>query len=101
MSALFEHSLFNKDISNWNVAKVNTMSFLFNNSAFTGDISKWNALNVFDIFGIFSNCPAPVPYWAKITKQKDRVEAIHSYYQKKQIDELLITRPINKPVLKI
>ena len=46
MSALFESSRFNGDISKWDVSNVRNMNEMFCDSEFNGDISKWNVSNV-------------------------------------------------------
>ena len=42
MSGMFYHSLFNGDISSWNVSNVSDMSCMFYYSHFNGNISSWN-----------------------------------------------------------
>ncbi len=39
---MFSHSIFNGNISNWDVSNVTAMNHMFNNSHFNSDISKWN-----------------------------------------------------------
>lgn len=46
MNDMFHGSQFNGDISGWNVSKVQDMSYMFQNSAFNGDIGNWNVSNV-------------------------------------------------------
>ena len=46
MSELFFGSVFNGDISKWNVSNVRKMSYMFFRSDFNGDISNWNVSNV-------------------------------------------------------
>jgi surface protein len=43
---MFKDSLFNQDISNWNVGNVYDMRGMFYGSQFNGDISKWDVSNV-------------------------------------------------------
>lgn len=46
MFGLFSHSRFNGDISKWDVSNVTSMRSMFYNSHFKGDISKWNMSKV-------------------------------------------------------
>ena len=55
MSALFYHSDFNGDISNWNVSNVIDMDSMFYRSLFNGDISRWSVGNVKDFSGMFES----------------------------------------------
>jgi len=55
MSALFYHSNFNGDISNWNVSNVVNMECMFYRSLFDGDISRWDVSNVKDFSGMFQS----------------------------------------------
>ena len=49
-------SIFNQDISNWNIQNVLDMSFMFsNNASFNQDISGWNTTQVSDMTGMFQN----------------------------------------------
>lgn len=43
---MFSGSLFDRNISNWNVSNVINMTPMFLNSHFCGDLSEWNVLNV-------------------------------------------------------
>ena len=45
--------IFNGDISQWDVSKVENMSYMFNRSKFNRDISKWNVSNVTDMRDMF------------------------------------------------
>ena len=42
---MFSDSVFNGDISNWDVSNVNGMSHMFARSKFNGNISNWNVSN--------------------------------------------------------
>lgn len=53
MFGLFSHSRFNGDISKWDVSNVTSMRSMFYNSHFKGDISKWNMSKVKSKEGIF------------------------------------------------
>ena len=46
MSHMFESSVFNGDISDWNVSRVVDMDMMFAKSKFSGDLSKWDVSNV-------------------------------------------------------
>ena len=46
MSALFEGTDFNGDISKWDVSNVENMGHMFSDSKFNGDISKWDTSSV-------------------------------------------------------
>ena len=71
MSSLFADSLFNGDISKWDVSNVISMSYMFSNMpwrhGFCGDISQWNVSNVTDMSGMFEGSPleANPPKWYK------------------------------------
>ena len=47
---MFYKSVFNGDISQWNVSNVTDMSSMFYKSAFNGDISNWDVSNVRDMY---------------------------------------------------
>ena len=54
MTAMFgQTTLFNSDISNWNVSNVQNMSSMFQTSPFNGDISNWNVSNVTNMQQMF------------------------------------------------
>jgi surface protein len=55
MGNMFACSIFNKNISNWDVSNVIDMSYMFKNSKFNKDISKWNVGNVLDMNNMFYN----------------------------------------------
>jgi len=42
MSYMFRYSVFNGDISNWDVSNVRNMPSMFEESVFNGDISNWH-----------------------------------------------------------
>ena len=54
---MFSNSLFNGDISKWDVSNVEDMYAMFSNSLFNGDISKWDVSNVKDMSDMFDGCP--------------------------------------------
>ena len=55
MSYMFySATIFNQDISNWDVSNVTDMSFIFSKAyAFNKDISNWNTQNVTNMAGMF------------------------------------------------
>lgn len=58
MSYLFASSLFNGDISKWDVSRVTNMRRMFSYSHFTGEnggISKWDVSRVKDMYEMFEN----------------------------------------------
>jgi surface protein len=46
MSQMFYSTVFNGDISGWDVSNVEDMDNMFQNSEFDGNISKWNVKSV-------------------------------------------------------
>ncbi len=53
MYALFAQSEFNGDIARWDTSSVTNMSYMFLASLFQGDISKWTVSNVKDMTSTF------------------------------------------------
>ena len=78
MGGMFALSLFNGDISAWNVSNVKYMRSMFHSSIFKGDISGWNVLNVKDMSRIFaySNFNGDISTW-KFDPQCDFTEFIN------------------------
>ena len=57
---------FNKDISKWDVSKVNNMTYMFwHCENFNQDISNWNVSNVRNNNYMFDNCPIKSEYKPK------------------------------------
>lgn len=54
MHSMFAHSLFNGDISQWDVSKVTSMHSMFAHSVFNGDISRWNVSSVIAMNAMFA-----------------------------------------------
>ena len=55
MTKLFEHKLFNEDISNWDVSNVTTMEGMFNAArSFNQPLNEWNVSNVTHMDGMFN-----------------------------------------------
>ena len=70
MYYMFYGSIFNGDISKWDVSNVKDMTCMFEKSKFTGengDISNWDVRNVEDMYGMFDNSPLEKnpPKWYK------------------------------------
>ena len=57
MWGMFQYSLFDGDISDWNVSNVKDMSRMFKYSCFKHDISKWNIRQDCDTSNMFYSCP--------------------------------------------
>ena len=64
---MFWGSLFNGDISKWDVSSVENMYCMFAASKFEGDISKWDVSNVTDMEDMFDDSPLKeddnLPVW--------------------------------------
>ena len=54
---MFSYSVFNKDISNWDVSNVKDIYMMFFNSKFNEDISDWDVSNVLDMTDTFRCSP--------------------------------------------
>ena len=57
MWGMFQYSLFDGDISNWNVSNVKDMSRMFKYSSFKQNISNWSIRQDCDTYYIFHECP--------------------------------------------
>ena len=101
MFYMFCKSQFNGDISNWNTLKVENMSSMFERARFKGDILSWNPYCLEQVAYIFLDCAAPVPYWAKIENNQDRVIAIDAYNQQIQLNQVLKKVGNNRVIVKI
>ena len=53
MERMFYYSKFNGDISGWDVSKVINMSYMFYGSKFNRDISQWDVSNVTNMYSMF------------------------------------------------
>jgi surface protein len=63
---MFEESLFNGDISQWDVSNVESMLCMFTGSEFNGDISNWNVSKVENMAHIFDRSKIEyLPPWYK------------------------------------
>ena len=65
---LFYGSVFNQDISKWDVSNVTNMISMFHGSVFNSDISKWDVSNVRNMKAMFDNCPIEEKYKPKFKK---------------------------------
>ena len=62
----YDCELFNKDISSWDVSNVTNMKYMFYKcESFNQDISNWDVSNVTIQYGIFYNCPIKNEYKPK------------------------------------
>jgi CRISPR/Cas system CMR-associated protein Cmr1 (group 7 of RAMP superfamily) len=89
MDSMFTSSLFNQDISKWDVSKVQIMEDIFNNSKFNHDLFEWQPYKLESARGAFNDCIAPIPYWAEFDNLKDRIRAINSFQEKKELKKEL------------
>jgi hypothetical protein len=62
---MFCQSIFNGDISDWDVSKVKDVSGMFEDSEFNRDISKWNLSNVKKKAKMFLGCKIEQAYKPK------------------------------------
>ena len=53
MGGMFGYSVFNQDISSWDVSNVTRMIGMFLESSFNGDISNWDVSSVTDMRSMF------------------------------------------------
>ena len=65
MECMFEKTIFNGDISKWDVRNVTNMYQMFVNSFFDNDISKWQINNDCAVRYMFDNCPIRKEYKPK------------------------------------
>jgi hypothetical protein len=52
---------------------------MFYASKFDFDVSAWASYKLKNIYDMFSHCKAPIPYWAEIEDQKQRIMTIKAY----------------------
>ena len=57
MREMFEASVFNGDISSWDVSNVTDMGWMFQRSKFSGDISNWNVPETVYMKNMFLKSP--------------------------------------------
>jgi surface protein len=67
MYGMFEFSVFNKDISQWDVSNVTDMETMFKHSKFNKDISQWDIKKA-NRHEMFTNCPIKDEYLPKSYK---------------------------------
>ena len=81
MNSVFESSKFNGDISQWDVSNATTMNCMFYYSNFNGDISQWDVGNVTNMNGMFcdSEFNGDISQWnvSKVTNMD------HMFYNSK------------------
>ena len=64
MEYMFSYSVFNGDISDWDVSNVTDMRWMFVKSQFTNDISKWKVRKDLNMKSMFIGCPMKkLPRW--------------------------------------
>ena len=70
MENMFEKSVFNNDLSQWNVSNVKNMNRMFENSLFNQDISTWDIVNIEHMENMFYNSmyswEKPCPLFCRI-----------------------------------
>ncbi len=87
MSYLFANTIFNQDISNWDVSNVETMDGMFaENEYFNQPIGKWNthsAINMADMFCSAERFNQPIGNWntAKVSNMSGMFENAYSFNQ--------------------
>jgi hypothetical protein len=101
MSGLFSESIFNGDISQWNVSKVTHMNNLFYDSKFQGDITNWKPLSLEKLRDIFNDSYENKPYWVNYTSKDERNKAIDSYWLHKELKKDLEDNNIVQKRVKI
>ena len=101
VSWMFAYSKFNGDISKWDTSNIKAMDSMFACSKFNYDLSNWQPINAHYIKDAFYDCLATIPYWAKIENLSERVLAIESYQQKKQLEQMLEKKLNNPFIIKI
>ena len=67
---MFSYANFNRDISKWNVSKVESMESMFFKSKFNQDISNWKIRENCIIDRIFTGCPIKEEHKPKTLQQK-------------------------------
>lgn len=87
MSLMFLASEFNQDISRWDVSNVNDIGRMFESSPFNQDLTNWKPIKLKKKPILFTNSPAPLPYWAKA---EDVSSAVRSYWLNKELESSLI-----------
>ena len=96
MSYLFNESIFNGDISQWNVSHVTDMTAMFANSHFNGNINQWNIINVTYINNIFYHSTCEKPWWAIEDNEKRKI-AIDNYKIMQKLENNLSNKHITQP----
>jgi hypothetical protein len=98
---MFIKSVFNNDISKWNVSKFKYMDNMFDKSEFNKDLSNWKPckLNLEDSDTIFGHSNIQAPYWVNYKNKKERKKVIDSFHLHKNLQEELSINKVeqNKP----
>ena len=75
---MFQNSIFNGDISDWDVSSVKNMSNMFDKSKFNGDISNWDVSSVELFYSMFKKSifSGDVSGWKLNPKAKGHIDDI-------------------------
>lgn len=100
---MFCNSVFNQDISQWEVSNVQYMELMFYDSKFEQNIEKWNIKEVLNMKNIFNKETSLIaPYWSKYETKKERIMAYNHYFLKNKINceikENIIKLPIKNKI---
>jgi surface protein len=76
---MFCASVFNGDISKWDVSNVTNMNNMFEQSSFDGDLSLWNCMGLECVNEMFYDAKAPVPI--HIPRLEQVATGIHPFTQ--------------------
>ena len=68
MSYMFFDSMFDRDISKWDVSNITRMEYMFAKAKFNQDISKWKINNKCCTTDMFYECPIKEEYKPKLPK---------------------------------
>lgn len=101
MKAMFCGSRFNRNINNWDVSNVEQMEAIFAYSKFKRNLIEWKPYSLLHTRSMFTDCKAPIPYWALIEDKEIRVQEINKYVLKKELDNELKENASHKQVVKM
>jgi len=85
MRSMFDTSEFNGDISGWDISGVENMNCMFFGSAFNGDVSRWDVSGVINMRCMFyeSEVESDVSSWRRSSVADDEHMFSHSRIAKK------------------
>jgi hypothetical protein len=89
MYGMFRFSNFNEDISKWNVSNVENMHHIFESSKFNKDVSDWKPYRLIYSNAMFLKCEAKNPYWTTFLNYPERKKAIDTYHFNKDLNSEL------------